>query len=108
MYRLSANKRGNFGYQRKTDARLTTTIRNAARDELGLGGTALRTNRRDQTARTLAARALDKCARWSKPVRLDPDKYTVVLEPTAVGDLVTYIWLPPLSSRCRAGAIVSQ
>ena len=39
----------------------------------------------------LAERALDKCLRWSNPIRPTPGKYTVVLEPTAVGDLVTLI-----------------
>jgi predicted Zn-dependent protease len=32
--------------------------------------------------------AAEKCVKWKDPVKLDPGKYTVVLEPTAVGDLV--------------------
>ena len=32
--------------------------------------------------------AIEKCLRWKNPERLEPGKYTVVLEPTAVGDLV--------------------
>jgi len=31
---------------------------------------------------------VDKCLRWKEPRRLDPGKYTVVLEPTATGDLL--------------------
>jgi predicted Zn-dependent protease len=84
------NKRGNFGYERSTDSRLTTTIRNPQGTSSGWAGRpSVRIAEIDGA--DLGARALDKCARWSKPVRLDPGKYTVVLEPTAVGDLVTYI-----------------
>ena len=36
----------------------------------------------------LAATASEKCARWKNPQKLDPGNYTVVLEPTAAGDLV--------------------
>ena len=36
----------------------------------------------------VAKTAVDKCLRWKEPKRLDPGKYTVVLEPTATGDLV--------------------
>jgi len=36
----------------------------------------------------IARSAIEKCLRWKNPNRLDPGKYTVVLEPTAVGDLL--------------------
>ena len=36
----------------------------------------------------LAATAIEKCMRWKNPQKLDPGNYTVVLEPTAAGDLV--------------------
>ena len=36
----------------------------------------------------LAATAIEKCRRWKNPQKLTPGKYTVVLEPTATGDLV--------------------
>ena len=42
------NKRGNFGYERSTDARLTTTIRNAAGHQFRMGWTAFRAHRRHQ------------------------------------------------------------
>jgi predicted Zn-dependent protease len=84
------NKHGNFGYQRSTDARLTSTIRNAQGTSSGWAGQpSVRIGEID--GGELADRALDKCSRWSKPVRLPPGKYNVVLEPTAVGDLVTLI-----------------
>ena len=40
------------------------------------------------TVRSSAAAAIEKCLRWRKPEKLDPGNYTVVLEPTAAGDLV--------------------
>src|SRR6202034_4908901 len=36
----------------------------------------------------VAKTAVDKCLRWKEPRRLEPGKYTVVLEPTATGDLL--------------------
>ncbi|HYP05620.1 MAG TPA: TldD/PmbA family protein [Bryobacteraceae bacterium] len=82
-----ANKKGNFGYARETDSRLSTTVRNAAGTSSGWAG--------QPSARIasingadVGARAVEKCARWTKPLRLEPGKYTVVLEPTAVGDIV--------------------
>jgi predicted Zn-dependent protease len=85
-----ANKRGNFGYQRSTDSRLTTTIRNPQGTSSGWAGQpSVRIG--EIKGAELGERALEKCARWSKPVRLEPGKYTVVLEPTAVGDLVAYL-----------------
>jgi predicted Zn-dependent protease len=37
---------------------------------------------------TVGKTAIEKCLRWKSPKRLEPGKYTVVLEPTAVGDLI--------------------
>jgi predicted Zn-dependent protease len=39
----------------------------------------------------LAETAIEKCRRWKNPQRLEPGNYTVVLEPTACGDLVRLI-----------------
>lgn len=84
-----ANKRGNFGYQRSTDAGMTTTVRNADGTSSGWAGHPS-VKLSEINGADLATRAVDKCARWTKPVRLDPGKYTVVLEPTAAGDLVAH------------------
>ena len=51
---------------------------------------------RKSTAQTRRARDREVPAVVSKPVRLDPGKYTVVLEPTAVGD-----WCPLLATVSR-------
>lgn len=82
-----ANKQGLFGYHRSTDSRLSTTIRTpdgssagwASQPAVGVG---------ELGGAALAARAIEKCLRWRKPKRLEPGKYTVVLEANAVGDLL--------------------
>lgn len=82
-----ANKLGNFGYGRATDARLSTTIRNADGTSSGWASQpAVRIEEIDGAA--IARAAVEKCREWKSPKRLEPGKYTVVLEPTAVGDLV--------------------
>ncbi len=82
-----ANKQGNFGYGRVTDANLSATVRNAAGSSSGWASQpAVLIESIDGAA--VAKTAIDKCLRWKEPKRLDPGKYTVVLEPTATGDLV--------------------
>jgi predicted Zn-dependent protease len=82
-----ANKNGNFGYGRVTDAHLSATVRNAAGSSSGWASQpAVQIESIDGAA--VAKAAVDKCLRWKEPKRLDPGKYTVVLEPTATGDLV--------------------
>jgi predicted Zn-dependent protease len=82
-----ANKQGNFGFGRATNARLSTTIRNAHGSSSGWASqSAVRMEDIDGAA--LARIAVEKCLRWTNPKRFHPGKYTVVLEPTAVGDLL--------------------
>jgi predicted Zn-dependent protease len=82
------NNIGNFGYQRATDSRITTTIRAADGSSSGWAGQpAVRVDEIDGTV--LATRAIEKCLRWKKPVRLEPGKYTVVLEPAAANDILS-------------------
>jgi predicted Zn-dependent protease len=86
-----ANKAGLFGFTRGADARLSTTIRRpdgsssgwAARPSLRIG---------DINGGELAERAIAKCLAWKNPRRLEPGSYTVVLEPTATGDLFSGIY----------------
>jgi predicted Zn-dependent protease len=81
------NSKGNFGYQRSTDSRLTTTVRTPDGSSSGWAGQpAVRIA--ELNGADLGARAIEKCTRWVKPVKLEPGRYTVVLEPTAVSDLV--------------------
>jgi predicted Zn-dependent protease len=82
-----ANKQGNFGYGRVTDAGLSATVRNAAGTSSGWASQpSVLIESIDGAA--VAKTAIDKCLRWKEPKRLEPGKYTVVLEPTATGDLV--------------------
>jgi predicted Zn-dependent protease len=82
-----ANKQGNFGYGQITDAGLSATIRSAAGTSSGWASQpAVLIESIDGAA--VAKTAIDKCLRWKEPKRLDPGKYTVLLEPTATGDLV--------------------
>jgi predicted Zn-dependent protease len=82
-----ANKQGNFGYGRTTDANLSATVRDSAGSSSGWASRpAVQIEAIDGGA--VAKTAIDKCLRWKEPKRLDPGKYAVVLEPTATGDLV--------------------
>jgi predicted Zn-dependent protease len=82
-----ANKAGNFGYGTSADAALSTTIR---RPDGSSSGYASQPSSRiaDIRGAEVGERAAQKCLRWTKPVRLEPGRYEVVLEPTAVSDLV--------------------
>ena len=82
-----ANKAGLFGFHRSSDSQLTTTIRQADGSSSGWAGQpSMKLSALDSAA--LAATAIEKCQRWKNPQRLTPGNYTVVLEPTATGDLV--------------------
>ncbi len=85
-----ANKAGNFGYGRVTDANLSTTVRTKEGTSSGWAShPAVRIEEIDGAA--VGKAAVEKCAKWQNPKKLDPGKYTVVLEPTAVGDLVQLV-----------------
>jgi predicted Zn-dependent protease len=82
-----ANSRGLFAYGRQTALALTTTVRTEDATGSGWAGIAHHDwTRVDPSA--LARRAIDKAKRSVNPVAIEPGRYTVVLEPTAVGNLV--------------------
>ncbi len=82
-----ANKAGNFGFARTTDSNLAATVRNAEGTSSGWAAKpAVRIE--EISGEEIGKTAVGKCLAWKNPKRLDPGKYTVVLEPTAVGDLV--------------------
>ena len=88
-YRVTSisNKAGLSGFHRSSDSQLTTTIRQADGSSSGWAGQpSMKLTALDSAV--LAATAIDKCRRWKSPQRLAPGNYTVVLEPTATGDLV--------------------
>jgi predicted Zn-dependent protease len=82
-----ATKAGLFGYHRSADSQLTTTIRMADGSSSGWAGQPSTKLSEIDSAR-LAATASEKCQRWRNPQKLDPGNYTVLMEPTAAGDLV--------------------
>ena len=88
-----ANKRGNFGYGRTTGASLSATVR--APDGSSSGWASYPAVRIEEIDGAAVARiAVEKCLRWKNPKRLDPGKYTVVLEAAAAGDLVDRLAMP--------------
>ena len=82
-----ANKAGLFGYHNSADSQLTTTVRMADGSSSGWAGQPS-TRLSEIDSEKLAGTAIEKCLRWKNPQRLEPGNYTVVLEPTAAGDLV--------------------
>jgi predicted Zn-dependent protease len=84
-----ANKAGNFGYIRRTNASFSATARTA--DGTGSGWAEDASHRVGQIdAMRLATTALRKARESAGPKKLDPGDYTVVLEPAAVGDLIGF------------------
>lgn len=85
-----ANKQGNFGYARTADASLSTTVRPPDGSSSGWASqAALRIE--DLDGGTAGRIATEKCLRWKQPKRLDPGRYTVVLEPAATADIVAIV-----------------
>jgi len=85
-----ANSRGLFAYNRSTSCVLTTTARTQDGTGSGwAGATHYDWNRIDSSA--LGTIAAVKARRSAHPVAIEPGRYTVVFEPTAVGNLVQFI-----------------
>lgn len=92
-----ANKNGLFGFHNAADSQLTTTVRMADGSSSGWAGEpSLKLSGIDSAK--LASTAIDKCLKWKNPQKIEPGNYTVVLEPTAAGDLVRLI-TPGFSAR---------
>src|SRR6185312_2105075 len=88
---LSANAFGNnkglFAYHRNTSNNYTLTVRTA--DGTGSGWAAADHPDFSQiNPRRIAERATEKAKLSKSPVAVEPGRYTVILEPQAVGDLV--------------------
>lgn len=85
-----ANSKGLFAYGRRTGVAMTTTVRTPDGTGSGWAGAAHSDWSRINPDE-LAARAIEKARRSVKPVAIEPGRYTVILEPTAVGNLVQLI-----------------
>jgi len=101
--RCVANKAGNFGWHRSTEASFSATVRTP--DGSGSGwaqGASFRAG--EVNAARLAARALAKCRDSAAPRALEPGDYTVILEPAAVSDFLGFNFTNALSARlCEEG-----
>ena len=86
-----ANSAGLFGYHSSTTAVHTLTVRTADGKGSGWAGTAHNDWARATPADQLATRAGRKAHGSRDATALDPGKYTVVLEPTAAGNLLSLL-----------------
>jgi predicted Zn-dependent protease len=82
-----ANSKGLFAYHRATDVRLSTTVRTP--DGTGSGWASDGARRwREIDPAALGRRAARKAVASRNPVAIEPGRYTVILEPHAVNNLV--------------------
>lgn len=85
-----ANSAGLWAHHAWTSANFTCTARTA--DGTGSGWAGGSSHRaRDLDASAIAKIAVDKAVTSAKPARLDPGRYTVVLEPAAVVGLLWFL-----------------
>lgn len=92
-----ANKRGLFAYNSETRANFTTTVRTPDGTGSGWAGTGHHDWRQVNPAE-LAERAIEKAERSRNPRAVEPGHWTVVLEPTAVANMVQ-LMMGSLSAR---------
>jgi predicted Zn-dependent protease len=85
-----ANSKGLFAYGRRSEVAMTTTVRTENGTGSGWAGAAHSDWSRIAPGE-LASRAIEKARRSANPVAIEPGRYTVILEPTAVGNLVQLI-----------------
>lgn len=90
---MSSRSAGEPLYYPWTSAQFSITVRDATGTGSGWAGVEWSDWSRID-APSLAQIALDKCLRSRNPVRLEPGRYTTVLEPQAVGDLMSPIFDP--------------
>ena len=85
-----ANSAGMFAYHRSTNVNYTLTVRTT--DGTGSGWAAAdHPDWRQIDFAKVSARAIDKARASREPQAVEPGRYTVILEPQAVGDLVQLI-----------------
>ena len=84
------NKAGLFGYTTYTDCNLSSTMRNRDGSSSGWANQ-VSTSIADLNGEQVARVSADKCTTGVKKRRLEPGKYTVILEPAAVSDLIGYL-----------------
>src|SRR3954464_10864772 len=83
----AATSEGQFGYGRFTAADYNLTARTPDGAGSGWASKSYNELRLLQPA-SLASAAIDKAARSHNPAAIEPGKYTVVLEPAAMADII--------------------
>jgi len=96
--------RGRLLYYPATKATYRVTVRDPAGTGSGWAGQTFSDWNRIDTAK-LSTTALDKCLRSRNPVVIEPGRYTVILEPQAVYDLVVRLFNSVAFSRLFRGKI---
>lgn len=81
------NSSGLFAYVPETRAEYSVTVRNATGTGSGWAGVE-NLDWRKIDASKLSQVAMDKCTRSADPVAIEPGRYTVIMEPQAVSDLM--------------------
>jgi predicted Zn-dependent protease len=84
------NSKGLFAYHRSTNANYTLTVRTVDGTGSGWAG-AEHPDWRQLDIKGVSTRAIEKARLSRNPVAIEPGRYTVILEPQAVGDLVQLI-----------------
>jgi predicted Zn-dependent protease len=85
------NKAGLFGYHTYTDSSLTNTMRTAGGSSSGWASQTS-VSLKDVNGETAGRISTEKCLRGAGArKKLDPGKYTVILEPAAVSDIVGWL-----------------
>jgi predicted Zn-dependent protease len=84
------NNKGLFAYNRSTNVNYTLTVRTADGTGSGWAGTEHPDWSKIDFA-AVSARAIEKARLSRNPVAIEPGRYTVVLEPQAVGDLIQLV-----------------
>jgi predicted Zn-dependent protease len=84
------NKAGLFGYHTYTDSSLTHTMRTQGGTSSGWAAQSS-VSVKDLNGEAEARVAAEKCVRGVNRKTLEPGKYTVILEPAAVGDLIGWL-----------------
>ena len=84
------NSKGLFAYHRSTNANYTITARTADGTGSGWAG-AEHPDWKQLDIAAVSARAIEKARLSRNPVAIEPGRYTVIMEPQAVGDLVQLI-----------------
>lgn len=97
------NSAGLFAYLPQTRAEFSVTVRNPKGTGSGWAGTE-NNDWQKIDAEKVTGRAVTKCKESGNPVAIEPGRYTVILEPQAVGDLM----VPLVRSLAREPAEFGQ